>query len=74
MNISPYLSSKITLFYTLLIVMVVYIHSTYLEMYQYKSSDFVLKFFGGAGVVLCSQSVVLHNIRIFAGGGGKNYC
>lgn len=52
MKISPYLSSKITIFYTLLIVMVVYIHSTYLEMYQYKSSDFVLKFFGGLG--LCS--------------------
>lgn len=32
--------------------MVVYIHSTYLEMYQYESSDFVLKFFGGLG--LCS--------------------
>ena len=47
-----YISSKITLFYTLLIVMVVYIHSTYLEMYQYETADFVWKFWGGYG--LCS--------------------
>ena len=52
MKISPYLSSKITIFYTLLIVMVVYIHSTYLEMYQYETANFVWKFWGGSG--LCS--------------------
>lgn len=52
MRISQYLSSKITMFYTLLIVMVVYIHSTYLEMYQYETADFVWKFWGGYG--LCS--------------------
>ena len=52
MKISPYLSSKITIFYTLLIVMVVYIHSTYLEMFQYEAADFVWKFWGGYG--LCS--------------------
>lgn len=52
MKISPYLSSKITIFYTLLIVMVVYIHSTYLEMFQYEVADFVWKFWGGYG--LCS--------------------
>lgn len=52
MKISPYLSSKITVFYTLLIVMVVYIHSTYLEMYPYEVADFVWKFWGGYG--LCS--------------------
>ena len=74
MKISPYLSSKITLFYTLLIVMVVYIHSTYLEMYQYKSSDFVLKFFGGLG--LCSVANPLFFIisGFLLVGGGKNYC
>ena len=49
---TKYLSSKITFFYTLLIVMVVYIHSTYLEMYQYETADFVWKFWGGYG--LCS--------------------
>ena len=47
-----YISSKITIFYTLLIVMVVYIHSTYLKMYQYETADFVWKFWGGYG--LCS--------------------
>ena len=52
MKISPYLSSKITIFYTLLIIMVVYIHSAYLEMFQYETSDFVWKFWGGYG--LCS--------------------
>lgn len=52
MKISPYLSSKITIFYTLLIIMVVYIHSAYLEMFQYETSDFVWKFCGGLG--LCS--------------------
>lgn len=52
MKISPYLSSKITIFYTLLIVMVVYIHSTYQEMFQYEAADFVWKFWGGYG--LCS--------------------
>lgn len=50
MKISQYLSSKITIFYTLLIVMVVYIHSTYLEMYQYEVADFVCKFWGGYGL------------------------
>ena len=50
MRISQYLSSKITIFYTLLIVMVVYIHSTYLEMYQYEVADFVWKFWGGYGL------------------------
>lgn len=50
MKISQYLSSKITIFYTLLIVMVVYIHSTYLEMYQYEVADFVWKFWGGYGL------------------------
>lgn len=32
--------------------MVVYIHSTYLEMFQYEAADFVWKFWGGYG--LCS--------------------
>ena len=50
MKISPYLSSKITIFYTLLIIMVVYIHSTYLEMFQYETADFMLKFWGGHGL------------------------
>lgn len=44
---SKYLSDKLTVLYTLLIVMVVYIHSTYLEGAQYASVSFLQRFIGG---------------------------
>lgn len=43
---SRYLSDKLTVLYTLLIVMVVYIHSYYLEGEQYQSTLFLQKFIG----------------------------
>lgn len=42
--ITHYISSKITICYTLLIVMVVYIHIIQLEMFNYETVDFVWKF------------------------------
>ena len=43
---SKYLNDKLTVLYTLLIVMVVYIHSYYLEGEQYQSTLFLQKFIG----------------------------
>lgn len=44
---TKYLSDKLTLFYTLLIIMVVYIHSYYLEAEQYSIALFLQKLTGG---------------------------
>lgn len=44
---TQYLSNKLTLFYTLLIIMVVYIHSYYLEAEQYPTALFLQKLTGG---------------------------
>lgn len=44
---SPYLSSKLTVLYTLLIIMVVYIHSYYLEAERYPIALFLQKLTGG---------------------------
>ena len=44
---SKYLSHKLTILYTLLIIMVVYIHSYYLEAEQYSVALFLQKLTGG---------------------------
>ncbi|MEY8687572.1 acyltransferase family protein [Bacteroides sp. AN502(2024)] len=44
---SQYLSDKLTILYTLLIIMVVYIHSYYLEAEQYPIAYFLQKLIGG---------------------------
>lgn len=49
---TQYLSNKLTLFYTLLIIMVVYIHSYYLEAEQYPTALFLQKLTGGVFVGL----------------------
>lgn len=38
---TKYLSDKLTIFYTLLIIMVVYIHSYYIEAEQYSITVFL---------------------------------
>lgn len=43
---TKYLSDKLTVLYTILIIMVVYIHSYYLESEQYVVSHFIQKFIG----------------------------
>ena len=45
---TKYLSDKITVLYTLLIIMVVYIHSYYLEAEQYETTEFIQKFIGNS--------------------------
>lgn len=47
---TKYLSSKLTVLYTLLIIMVVYIHSYYLEARQYPNVLFIQNFCGTKGV------------------------
>lgn len=47
---TKYLSNKLTILYTVLIVMVVYIHSYYLEAEQYSISLFLQKLTGGGFV------------------------
>lgn len=47
---SKYLSEKFTIMYTVLIVMVVYIHSYYLEAQQYNVALFLQNFTGTKGV------------------------
>lgn len=44
---TKYLSDKLTILYTLLIIMVVYIHSYYLEAEQYSFALFLQKLTGG---------------------------
>lgn len=44
---TKYLSDKLTILYTLLIIMVVYIHSYYLEAEQYPTAMFLQKIIGG---------------------------
>ena len=44
---TKYLSDKLTILYTVLIIMVVYIHSTYLEAEQYYIASFLQKLTGG---------------------------
>ena len=43
---NKYLSDKLTVLYTVLIVIVVYIHSTYLEAKQYEVANFIQNFIG----------------------------
>lgn len=52
---TKYLSDKLTILYTLLIIMVVYIHSYYLEAEQYPIALFLQKLTGGGicGVANC---------------------
>lgn len=51
---TKYLSDKITVLYTLLIIMVVYIHSYYLEAEQYEVTEFIQKFMGNSfGIANC---------------------
>ena len=45
---TKYLSDKIIVLYTLLIIMVVYIHSYYLEAEQYEVTEFIQKFIGNS--------------------------
>lgn len=45
---TKYLSDKISVLYALLIVMVVYIHSYYLEAAQYGVTEFIQKFIGNS--------------------------
>ena len=45
---TKYLSDKITVLYTMLIIMVVYIHSYYLEAEQYETTEFIQKFIGNS--------------------------
>lgn len=44
---NKYLSNKLTILYTVLIIMVVYIHSYYLEAEQYWTASFLQKLTGG---------------------------
>lgn len=54
---SKYLSHKLTILYTLLIVMVVYIHSYYLEAEQYPFALFLQKFTGTSGLCRVANSL-----------------
>lgn len=45
---TKYLSDKIRVLYALLIIMVVYIHSYYLEAEQYEATEFIQKFIGNS--------------------------
>ena len=54
---SQYLSHKLTILDTLLIVMVVYIHSYYLEAETYKFSLFLQKITGGSGLCRVANSL-----------------
>lgn len=47
---NKYLSDKLTILYTILIIMVVYIHSYYLEAQQYNVALFLQNFTGAKGV------------------------
>ena len=51
---NKYLSNKLTILYTVLIIMVVYIHSYYLEAEQYWTSSFLQKL-AGRGIFLITN-------------------
>ena len=53
---TKYLSDKLTILYTILIIMVVYIHSRYIEAEQYPLANF-LQILTGKGVCRIANSL-----------------
>lgn len=69
MKISEYYSSKITVMNTILIIMLLYIHSYYLEGERYTVSLFVQRFFSGHAVCGIANNLffLLSGILFFNG-------